>query len=53
MAIDVLSIPGNSAEDERVFSMAGRLYSDDRNRLGDDTVDSILVQAHGLQTGLF
>jgi hypothetical protein len=38
MAFDILSIPGTSAEIERVFSAAGRLLTDDRNKLVKDTI---------------
>jgi hypothetical protein len=53
MAFDILSIPGTSAEIERVFSAAGRLLTDDRNRLVEDTIEAVLVQGHGLRNGLF
>lgn len=53
MAVDVLSIPATSAEIERVFSQAGRLLSDDRNSLYEGMVEAIMVQGHGLRSGLF
>lgn len=53
MAMDILSIPGTSAEIERIFSQAGRLLTDDRNSLGDSTVEAIVIQNHGLRSGFF
>lgn len=53
MAFDILSIPGMSAEVERIFSAAGRLISDCRNGLKDDTIEACQVQQHGLKNGLF
>jgi hypothetical protein len=53
MAFDVLSVPGMSAEVERIFSQAGRLITDARNRLSDDTIEACQVQHYGLKNGLF
>lgn len=53
MALDVLSIPAMEAEYERGFSEAGRLISDDRTSLGDESIESSLIQHHGLKTALF
>jgi hypothetical protein len=53
MAFDILSIPGMSAEVERIFSAAGRLVTDSRNGLKDDTIEACQVQHHGLKNGLF
>jgi hypothetical protein len=43
MAFDILSIPGMSAEVERIFSAAGRLITDSRNGLTDDTIEACEV----------
>jgi hypothetical protein len=53
MAFNILSIPGMSAEVERIFSAAGRLITDLRNGLTDDTIEACEVQHHGLKNGLF
>lgn len=53
MAFDILSIPGMSAEAERIFSQADRLITKDRNGLSDDIVEACQVQHHGLKSGLF
>lgn len=53
MAYDIFSIPSMSAECERVFSQALRLLIDDRNALAPETVEALLIQQHGLRTGLF
>ena len=54
MAFDILSIPGMSAEVERIFSAAGRLITDARSCLKDDTIEASEVQHHGLRkNGLF
>lgn len=42
MAINLLSIPASSAASERVFSLAGNIITEKRNRLVPKTVDSIL-----------
>ena len=41
MALDVLAIPATSAEIERVFSSAGQLITDRRNRLKDATIEAV------------
>jgi hypothetical protein len=53
MAFDVLSVPGMSAEVERIFSQAGRLITDARNGLSDNAIEACQVQHHGLKSGLF
>jgi hypothetical protein len=53
MAFDVLSIPSMSAEVERIFSAAGRLITDSRKGLTDDTIEACEVQHHGLKNGYF
>ena len=40
MAFDILSIPGMSAEVERVFSQAKKLITDERNQLCVETVEA-------------
>ena len=40
MAFDLFSIPGMSAECERVFSQAKKLITDERNRLGAHTIEA-------------
>jgi hypothetical protein len=52
MAFDLFSIPAMSAECERVFSQAKKLITDERNRLGHDTVQADLCQKHWLNSGL-
>jgi len=42
-----------SAEVERIFSAAGRLVTDARNGLKDDTIKAYQVQHHGLQNHHF
>ena len=41
MALDYLSIPGMSAEPERLFSSARVTITDRRNRLGSDTIEAL------------
>jgi hypothetical protein len=41
MALSLHSIPGISAENERVFSSSKLLISDHRNRLGDDVNSAV------------
>src|ERR1700761_4990569 len=52
-AFDVLSIPATSAELERVFSQAKRLYTDDRNRLGTDAFEAAMCLRHWSRQGLY
>lgn len=42
LAMNLLSIPASSAASERVFSLAGNVITEKRNRLEPKTVDSIL-----------
>jgi hypothetical protein len=53
MALDILSIPGMSAEVERIFSQAGRLITNSTNGLSDDAIEACQIQHHGLKNGLF
>jgi len=46
LALDLFSIPAMSAEDERVFSSAGKLITADKNRLEIDTIEAIEVLRH-------
>lgn len=50
LAVKYLVIPPSSAASERVFSLAGNIVTNKRNRLGDDTVDALvfLNGSHGL-----
>jgi hypothetical protein len=52
MALDILSIPGMSAEVERVFSAGGRLITDERNALGPDAVKACQLQKHWMKQGI-
>ena len=42
-----------SVEVERIFSQAGRLVTDSRNGLSDDTIEACQIQHYGLKNGLF
>ena len=52
MAVDLFSIPGMSAECERVFSQTKKLITEERNRLSPDTVEADQLQKHWLLRGL-
>ena len=52
MAFDILSIPSMSAEIERAFSQAKKLITDERNRLGEETVTACECQKQWLVVGL-
>ena len=52
MAFDILSIPSMSAELERTFSQAKKLITDERNRLGEETVQACECQKQWLIMGL-
>lgn len=52
MAMDILSIPGMSAEVERVFSAGGRLITDERNSLGPEAVKACQLQKHWMKEGV-
>jgi hypothetical protein len=45
-AFDVLSIPATSAELERIFSLAKRIWTDDRNQLAPEAFEAILSLLH-------
>jgi hypothetical protein len=53
MAFNVLSIPSMSAELERCFSQAKKLISDERNRLGEETVNACECQKQWQHVGVF
>lgn len=40
MALDLLSIPAMSSEPERIFSLAGLMVTDRRNRLHTDIIQA-------------
>jgi hypothetical protein len=46
MAMDILAIPAMSAEPERIFSLAGNVFSARRNRLHETTVEAQLCLAN-------
>lgn len=52
MALDLFSIPGMSAECERVFSQAKKMITDERNRLSPETVEADQLQKQWLMRGL-
>ena len=52
MAPDLFSIPGMSAECERVFSQAKKMITDERNRLSPEMVEADQLQKHWLMRGL-
>lgn len=49
MAFDIFSIPAMSSEVERIFSLAKKLITDERNRLGPEIVEACETQRHWLQ----
>jgi hAT family C-terminal dimerisation region len=49
LAIDLLAIPATSCECERVFSQAGKLVTDERNRLGPEIIEAIELQKDWLR----
>lgn len=51
MAMDLFSIPAMSPECERRFSAVDDDVTDDRNRLQDDTIESLELQKDWLQKG--
>lgn len=52
MAVDLFSIPGMSAECERVFSQTKKMITDERNGLAPETVEADQLQKHWLMRGL-
>jgi len=52
MAFDIFSIPVMSSEVERVFSIAKKLITDERNRLGPEVVEACQTQRHWWKAGL-
>ena len=52
MALDLFSIPGMSAECERVFGQAKKMITDERNRLSPETVEAEQLQKQWLMKGL-
>lgn len=52
MAMDLFSIPAMSSECERKFSSADDDITDDRNRLADNTIESLQLQKDWLQKGI-
>lgn len=45
---DLFSIPGMSAECERVFSQTKKMITDERNRLAPEVVEADQLQKHWL-----
>lgn len=52
MALDLFSIPGMSAECERVFSQTKKMITDERNQLAPEVVEADQLQKHWLMRGL-
>ncbi|OAQ57939.1 transposase-like protein [Purpureocillium lilacinum] len=52
MALDLFSIPGMSAECERVFSQTKKMITDERNRLAPKVIEADQLQKHWLMRGL-
>jgi hypothetical protein len=52
MAFDILSIPGMSAEVERIFSQAKKLITDERNCLQEESVEASECKKNWLLRGL-
>ncbi|KAK4077565.1 hypothetical protein Purlil1_12327 [Purpureocillium lilacinum] len=52
MALDLFSIPGMSAECERVFSQAKKMITDERNGLAPEVVEAYQLQKQWLLRGL-
>ncbi|KAH7468076.1 putative oxidoreductase [Fusarium oxysporum f. sp. matthiolae] len=52
MALDLFSIPGMSADCERVFSQTKKMITDERNRLAPEVVEADQLQKHWLMRGL-
>ncbi|KJZ68529.1 hypothetical protein HIM_12077 [Hirsutella minnesotensis 3608] len=52
MALDLFSIPGMSAECERVFSQTKKMVTDERNQILPEMVEADQLQKHWLMKGL-
>ena len=52
MALDLFSIPGMSAECERVFSQTKKMITDERNQLAPEVVEADQLQKQWLMRGL-
>jgi hypothetical protein len=52
MALDLFSIPGMSAECERVFSQTKKMITDERNRLAPEVVEADQLQKQWLMRGV-
>src|SRR5271156_133603 len=52
MAMDLFSTPAMSTECEREFSSADDIITPDRNRLDDETIESLELQKNWLNKGL-
>ncbi|EXU94816.1 hAT family dimerization domain protein [Metarhizium robertsii] len=52
MALDLFSIPGMSAECERVFSQTKKMITDERNQLSPEAVEADQLQKQWLSRGL-
>ena len=52
MALDLFSIPGMSAECERVFSQTKKMITDERNRLAPKVIEADQLQKHWLMRGV-
>ncbi|KAM4061992.1 transposase-like protein [Hirsutella rhossiliensis] len=52
MALDLFSIPGMSAECERVFSQTKKMITDERNQLSPEIVEADQLQKQWLMRGL-
>jgi hypothetical protein len=52
MALDLFSMPGMSADCERVFSQTKKMITDERNRLAPEVVEADQLQKHWLMRGL-
>jgi len=52
MAFDLFSIPAMSSEVERIFSIAKKMITDERNCLGPEVVEACQTQRHWWKAGL-
>ncbi|KJZ70963.1 hypothetical protein HIM_09667 [Hirsutella minnesotensis 3608] len=53
MALDLFSIPGMSAECERVFNQTKKMITDERNRLSPEIVEADQLQKHWLMRDIW